>query len=180
MWIEYASAVERERNEALAEAELQTQHSPTSWVLDAALRLGWKPPALAAGTSSPCGAEKMPLSEMPLSEMIPETQPLSREMATDIDEHPEHFSAEGLSWARWAIKRVGALEARIDALEKENYALMNLAFPINGNCCGLRNKGVGLHEEGCAVAAALAAEEKPVCDCVPGHVCELHTTKDQP
>jgi hypothetical protein len=28
--------------------------------------------------------------------------------------------------------------------------------------------------------AALAAEEKPVCDCVPGHLCELHAGSMKP
>jgi hypothetical protein len=37
-----------------AEVELQTQHSLTSWVLDAVLRLGWKPPALAAEEEPVC------------------------------------------------------------------------------------------------------------------------------
>ena len=37
--------LERERDETRAEVRLQTEHSLTSWVLDAVLRLGWTPPA---------------------------------------------------------------------------------------------------------------------------------------
>jgi len=55
---------------------------------------------------------------------------------------------------------VKELQAHIEALEKENRILR-----ANASKSVLRR----LEDQG-----ALAAEEKRLCDCVPGHLCELH------
>jgi len=62
-------------------------------------------------------------------------------------------------------ERAEKAEARIEALEKENRILR-----ANASKSVLRR----LEDQG-----ALAAEEKPLCDCVPGHLCELHADEEK-
>ena len=60
---------------------------------------------------------------------------------------------------------VAVLETRIEELERENRALR-----ANASKSVLRR----LEDQG-----ALAAEEPPTCDCVPGHLCELHADEEK-
>jgi hypothetical protein len=89
-----------------------------------------------------------------------------------------------------AEKRVEIYDGGYDTLEKErgahcaileaeNRILMGKVYPFSGFCCGLRDMGPGIHEAGCEIAAALAAEKKPVCDCLPGHICDVHRDREK-